>query len=87
MVPCCGLLIVSILASSLLIVNLNLLACMFILFFKHIDMYIFDFTDCKWFSSSCIYQEKDSLLYTCKTKHIMGLHTIQNVLSSSCFYF
>ena len=59
MMLCCNSSMLSILASSLITLNLNLLACMFVLFFKPVDSYIFDCTDGKW--SLCVYQAKDSL--------------------------
>ena len=51
--------------------------------FKLLDMYIFYFTDGKCLSYD--YQGKNSLL--CKTKHVMALHAIQNVLSLYYLHF
>jgi hypothetical protein len=74
-----------ILSSSPIIPILDHLACMFVLFFKPVDMSIFIFTDGK--CSLYVYHTKVSLLE--QTKHIISLHTIQNVVSLStsfCFF-
>jgi hypothetical protein len=86
--PCCdsSLLIISILAHSLIILNLNLLARMFVLFFfkKPFDMSNFDFTDGK--CSPYVYKQKTHFFPLFKIKHMMALHTIQNVNAlSSCY--
>ena len=76
------LLIISILAISLIKLHLNLLACLFVLFLSFL-ICIFFFTDGKCLSYD--YQGKNSLL--CKTKHVMALHAIQNVLSLHYLHF
>jgi hypothetical protein len=60
--PFCNfsLLIIPILTPSLITLNLIILACMFVLFFKPFDMSIFDFTDGK--CSSYVYEAKHLLL-------------------------
>ena len=54
------------LSSSLIILNLNLLACMFVLLFKPFGMFIFDFTDGK--CSLYVYPAKDSFLSSFQEK-------------------
>ena len=66
-----------ILTPLLILLILGILACMFVLFFSLLPVDIFNFIDGK--CSLYLYQAKVSFID--KIKHIMSLHTIQNVVS------
>ena len=81
MVLCCNftLLMMPILTSSPIITILGHLDCMLCPLFKPVHMFIFILTDGK--CSLYVYHAKVSLLE--QTKHVISLHTIQNVVSLS----
>ena len=86
--PCCNssLLIIFIPVCSLIILNLNLLVCMFVLFLSLLTC-LFLILQMVHTSHMLIKHKSHFFILLCKTKQIMALHTIQNVLSSCYLHF